>query len=736
VWLLRVVVAFVLFWISFRPRLRIPWPTRRRIIRDVILLHRKAPAVIEAPIPDALATLTLADPSTAPMLFEERRGGGRGERADRGDRQTERNEKLPRDKEHSRDAASRARRGAIPEDGPAIDEIIEMQQEQQRQQKKRYEDQMHLESLVNFVAFNRHEQQRVFLPDVHCKPPPPPPKQPLPDATGDLLDGIKSASLNKAAVERANTEAQMVLRGAIRLGSRGSAVVAALHRQLTELPIGILPATYELMVATCVEDEDLQAASDFLMRMESAGLTPSSELLDRVMELYLAHKRTGTPGSVDSKATSPAVAMPHALLGSGVGGRATGGSVDAVHPEGNMAPTLSPKPHVPLGSTPSLSLSSWGENSSAMEIGTTPASGTTQVGDARSKPQRTQPVAERGAASKQHPPPPPPPPPPQEDRLVGVGAVPPAISSSDFADTASAGAPRSGPPPGADVQRASTNGRPSAKSRSAFYVPEEFAVKKQDGGDELATSMSPDATVFVPGGLLPVDEMGESTASVQHGCAGSWIFMSHETHQDFGCGDDGSGDLLVPYPQHETEMTMSTFLSAQAPAFTPGALAPEVASVMSTGPSSSNLCADALPFIPSCVHPSEHGTFNSCDADGFFDGGWNTDEFSSSGAYIKEDSDDSTDHHGAASKPKARGRGAGGGGGVERPRGGNASGNGQSRHSGGGRKENKDSGGGAPGAGRQPSKKRDARPPPPPPPPHPPEPSPWAVQPSGQPASE
>merc|ERR1719361_1345223 len=82
----------------------------------------------------------------------------------------------------------------------------------------------------------------------------------------------------------------MVLRGALRVPSRGTAVAQGLFVQLTDLAVGISPLTFELMVEVCIEANNLQDASEFLMRMESSGHAPGNDILDRVMELYLLHK--------------------------------------------------------------------------------------------------------------------------------------------------------------------------------------------------------------------------------------------------------------------------------------------------------------------------------------------------------------------------------------------------------------------------------------------------------------
>jgi len=279
------VLPCVLFWISFGTKLRLPWnkaeAAENFINRDTMLLHHKAVAKAGFPAPEALASIQLVDQQSAPSLFQERRSrdrgeGGNRERAGRGRREDR--EERPRGEKGER---RERRRQPTP---PPVEE-----EEEEEHVTDASEEKMHLESLVNFVAFSKREQQRVFLPDAECAPPPPP--KPPTKPTSALNEKGAGAS---AAAPQANAEAQMVLRGAMKAGSRGAAVARSLHTQLTDNGIDISPVTFELMVEASVQATELQCASDFLMRMEAAGHTPSNELLDRVMELYLQRKRDGT----------------------------------------------------------------------------------------------------------------------------------------------------------------------------------------------------------------------------------------------------------------------------------------------------------------------------------------------------------------------------------------------------------------------------------------------------------
>jgi len=172
------------------------------------------------------------------------------------------------------------------------------------------ERKMHMESLVNFVAFQRREPQRVFLPQVA---PPPPPRV--------VVNADAKAS---ATVVRANLEAQVVLKGAMRLVSCGASVARGLHAQFTEQNIDITQRTFGLMVEAGVHAHDLPAASDFLMKMETAGHTPGDELLDKVMELFLFNKSNKTvqakkaeePATSDT-AQHPSVGVPSVQVDGG-----------------------------------------------------------------------------------------------------------------------------------------------------------------------------------------------------------------------------------------------------------------------------------------------------------------------------------------------------------------------------------------------------------------------------------
>lgn len=320
VWILRIVLPFILIWVSFGPKLRWPWRHRHQHSRDTLLAHCRAVVTRNEPAPDVMSNLVLVDEATAPMLFQERSSGHRGDRGDRdrergGDRR-DREPKEGRRESRRKQVQSDDRRdrgfsperdydrgpdrapdrgpdqgldrepdrgpGQGPDQEPQFDRGPVPQDPPQHGGHMPSSDQMNVEAMVNFVAFSRRDQQRVFLPETEAPPPPPRrrPQEPPPEVP-------------IAAVERANAEAQMVLRGLQRVGSRRSAVACALCSQLTDRGITISATTFETVIQVCVQAKDLQAASDNLMKMEAAGKIPSNELIDHVMDLYLERKQEG-----------------------------------------------------------------------------------------------------------------------------------------------------------------------------------------------------------------------------------------------------------------------------------------------------------------------------------------------------------------------------------------------------------------------------------------------------------
>lgn len=283
VWALRIALPCVLFWITFGPRLELPWLGRGRCHgREVMLLHRRALlALAEASgekAPDCLRNLRMVDEDSAPQVFKDvrRESDSRGDTAERRDRKEKAERK---DKEKSKASSEKTR--------------------------------VHLERLVNFVAFNRLRQQRVFLLRESDIPPPPPQARP-----GIAELGVGDATTGDGL--RANMEAAHILRGALQTPTRAARVAKNLSSQFEDLSVEVSPVTYELMVEAALRAKDLLAVKGFVSRMEAAGLIPNEGVLDRVMELYLENKaecedqkdsepvgaatqsRTADPGSTDA----------------------------------------------------------------------------------------------------------------------------------------------------------------------------------------------------------------------------------------------------------------------------------------------------------------------------------------------------------------------------------------------------------------------------------------------------
>jgi len=109
-------------------------------------------------------------------------------------------------------------------------------------------------------------------------------KTKIPPAPILTSGGVDSAN----QVIKVNEDAQMVLKGALKFGR--VEVANQLYDQLTNQNIDIAFETYDLFVRICVKGNALQRASDYLIKMESAGHCPDASLLDEVMELYTQHK--------------------------------------------------------------------------------------------------------------------------------------------------------------------------------------------------------------------------------------------------------------------------------------------------------------------------------------------------------------------------------------------------------------------------------------------------------------
>lgn len=335
IWTLRIVLPIILFcvYIKFQTSkddqaLSKPTSTKNRYPRDTIMAHRKAAA--GKPKHEDLSNLVLKDQSQAPELFQAaeggRRGGGGGRGTgrsgggQRGEERRDRPKREPREprepREHGEKGERESRRPQrqaselekrlfeeVPAETPAAEGAAQLNENQEK---------MHLESLLNYVAFNRKDQQRNFMLDEDSAPPPPPPNKPV---VADSIPGEGDPSvkdvkeLAKMTTEKANEEAQMVLRGAINF--KRVDVAKDLYAQLVAQNVDISESTYELMIEASILAKDISSSTDFLMKMESSGHSPCSELLDKVLDLYSSEK---TQREQRKKMKAAEAAQPNEVL--------------------------------------------------------------------------------------------------------------------------------------------------------------------------------------------------------------------------------------------------------------------------------------------------------------------------------------------------------------------------------------------------------------------------------------
>lgn len=151
------------------------------------------------------------------------------------------------------------------------------------------QEKMHLESLLNYVAFKSKDQQRNFVIEDDAPPPPPPPPSKSASVAAEEGAALKALDLSGTTVEKANAEAQMVLRGAINF--KRVDIAKDLYEQLSSASIEIAEATFTLMIEAAVLAKDLKSSSDFLMKMETSGHSPATDILDKVLDLYSNQKQ-------------------------------------------------------------------------------------------------------------------------------------------------------------------------------------------------------------------------------------------------------------------------------------------------------------------------------------------------------------------------------------------------------------------------------------------------------------
>ncbi|CAK9008717.1 unnamed protein product [Durusdinium trenchii] len=260
--------------------------------KDELLRHWKLTKGCEKP--SELGNLVVVTAETAPLIFqkpevpERPKTKGKKLRPDPREREDGRRERREDDQRRS-DAprvASDARR-----------EAGESKVDEKQKPPEPAEDlkRMRFESLVNFMAFNRPQPQRVFLPV--GMPPAPPSKQ-----------ATAAPTITGKEAQQANVEAQMVLAGGLELEPCSrllSGVAKSLYEQLSRASVEIQPETFSLMVRACIKVVDLGACSEFLCKIEAAGQALDNALMDQVMELYWDQKK------VQDSAGPPSILPAH-----------------------------------------------------------------------------------------------------------------------------------------------------------------------------------------------------------------------------------------------------------------------------------------------------------------------------------------------------------------------------------------------------------------------------------------
>ena len=104
--------------------------------------------------------------------------------------------------------------------------------EKKRMENERNERRMHLESLVNFMAFNRYKRHRNFLCS-EDRPPPQPHRKP----SDKPAAAPQAMCVTLAAADRANSEAQAVLKGAMTAKRQRAEAAKGLLHQLQDLDV-------------------------------------------------------------------------------------------------------------------------------------------------------------------------------------------------------------------------------------------------------------------------------------------------------------------------------------------------------------------------------------------------------------------------------------------------------------------------------------------------------------------
>jgi len=278
VWVVRLVlpILFFVIWHSLQPAKEKPQPTGNRHARIALLRQRKE--TLGQAAPASIKNIRLVEDSLVNTGGpREKRGGLRERGGDRIDRASESPEER-RVRREAREERKRVKDASGPRRAKDSEDISR-------------QDKMHLECLMNYIAFSRrHRPQAGFLPDGGPAP-------------------AEEEDAGAPEPARTNSEVQMVLKGLAhdRSGVRCAILARDLHDRLVEAKVDVDEPTFILMIEACIRAEDLTAVSDFLQKMETSGFCPPSALLDKVMDLYSAHKGLEP---VTSPAPDPIIFVP------------------------------------------------------------------------------------------------------------------------------------------------------------------------------------------------------------------------------------------------------------------------------------------------------------------------------------------------------------------------------------------------------------------------------------------
>lgn len=145
------------------------------------------------------------------------------------------------------------------------------------------EEQISTQALLNFVAFGYKDKPKRFFLFGEETVPPPPPKKPK-----RVTGGSASSSTNQGEAEKANADAQTVLRGLLntKTGVASKRVTLEVYRRLIDSNVAPTDTTFNLLIESSAAAGDVDSTSMLVNSMEAAGYCANDALLDKVMALY------------------------------------------------------------------------------------------------------------------------------------------------------------------------------------------------------------------------------------------------------------------------------------------------------------------------------------------------------------------------------------------------------------------------------------------------------------------